>query len=76
MVRQALADAQPPGRKRQERERPVLRPLLPFIDRILEADRKAPRKQPHRTSDLAADFSGDAGTAGGGINDPSVRARA
>jgi len=47
MVRQALVDAQPPARKQPERERPVLRPLLPFVDRILEADRKAPRKQRH-----------------------------
>src|ERR1700726_1849196 len=47
MVRQALADAQPPKRKLGERERPVLRPLISFIDRILEADRKAPRKQRH-----------------------------
>jgi transposase len=47
MVRQALADAQPPERKRTERERPVVGPLIAFIDGILEADRKAPRKQRH-----------------------------
>jgi transposase len=47
MVRQALANAQPPERKQAERERPVIAPLVPFIDRILEADRKAPRKQRH-----------------------------
>ena len=47
MVRQALANAQPPERKRTERERPVIAPLVPFIDGILEADRKAPRKQRH-----------------------------
>ena len=30
-----------------KRERPVLGPVIPFIDAILEADRKAPRKQRH-----------------------------
>lgn len=47
MVRQALGDAQPPARKRSRRERPVVGPLIAYIDGILEADRKAPRKQRH-----------------------------
>jgi hypothetical protein len=47
MVRQALADARPPERKPSQRERPVIGPLRPFIDAILEGDRNAPRKQRH-----------------------------
>ena len=47
MVRQALADAQPRDRKRTERERPVVGAPIPFINAILEADRKSPRKQRH-----------------------------
>jgi transposase len=47
MVRQALASAEPPARRKWEHERPVIDPLRPFIDAILEADRNAPRKQRH-----------------------------
>ncbi len=47
IVRQALADAQPPGRRKAERNKPQLGPVKDFIDTILEADQRAPRKQRH-----------------------------
>ena len=47
MVRQALADANPPARKRPERKKLRLGPVMEFIDAILESDRKAPRKRRH-----------------------------
>ena len=47
MVRQAVANALPPNRKRPKRKRPRLDTVIPFINAILKADRKAPRKQRH-----------------------------
>jgi transposase len=46
-VRKALASAMPVDRKIPDRERPKLAAAIPFIDGILESDRKAPRKQRH-----------------------------
>jgi len=46
-VRQALASAVPPARKRPERVAPALDGWKPLIDGWLEADRSAPRKQRH-----------------------------
>jgi hypothetical protein len=47
MVRQALADANPPGRKIPERKRPRIDSVAEFIDQILAGDGNAPRKQKH-----------------------------
>lgn len=47
MVREALDSAVPKERKRGTRDKPKLGAAIPFIDSILEADRKAPRKQRH-----------------------------
>lgn len=46
-VRQALESSLPPERKRPVRRRTVLEPALPFINRILDEDQRAPRKQRH-----------------------------
>lgn len=47
LVREALGSAVPAARKRPQRERPAIGPLVEFIDAILLADRQAPRKQRH-----------------------------
>jgi transposase len=47
LVRQAVASAIPPERKRPVRKSPQLDDIRQFIDDILQTDLKAPRKQRH-----------------------------
>jgi hypothetical protein len=47
MVREAIGSALPKPRKKTERPHFKMLLAAPFIDAILEADRKAPRKQRH-----------------------------
>jgi transposase len=47
MVREAVGSAVPRPRKIPERQRPKLTAAIPFIDEVLEADRKVHRKQRH-----------------------------
>jgi transposase len=47
MVREAIGSALPEARKKAERPRWKMEAAVPFVDQILETDRKAPRKQRH-----------------------------
>ena len=47
MARETIESAIPKARKKAERDKPKLKQVIPWIDAILEADRKAPRKQRH-----------------------------
>ena len=47
MVREAIGSALPTPRKKVERPRWKMAAAIPFVDQILEADKKVPRKQRH-----------------------------
>jgi len=47
MVREAVRNAVPPPRKKTVRPHSKLKAAIPFIESILEEDRKSPRKQRH-----------------------------
>src|SRR5206468_9750327 len=46
-VREAVRNAVPPPRKKTVRPHSKLKAAIPFIESILEEDRKSPRKQRH-----------------------------
>ena len=61
-----LDHPEPPGyRRTAPRPRPKLDPLLPVIDQILEADRKAPRKQRHTARRIFERLRDEHGYTGG-----------
>jgi len=47
MVREAIGSAVPGARKKPDRPYWKLKPAIPLVESILEADRRAPRKQRH-----------------------------
>ncbi len=47
MVREAIRNAVPSARKKPDRPHWKLKPFIPLIESMLEADRSAPRKQRH-----------------------------
>jgi len=47
MVREAIGNAMPMPRKKPDRPHWKLKPFIPLIEDMLEADRNAPRKQRH-----------------------------
>src|SRR5271166_810060 len=71
VVRQAVASAIPPEKRKAAREAPKLDRVKEHIDRMLEADRQAPRKQRHTAHRISGrDFATSPEYA---IGEPTVR---
>jgi len=63
-VRQALASAAPPARKKRVFAAPVLDPVKPVIDAMLREDLEAPRKQRHTARRVLARLVEEHGVTG------------
>lgn len=61
-VRQALAAAEPPPRKKPVRTAPRLDPYKPVIDEMLRYDLTAPRKQRHTATRILTRLRDEPGT--------------
>lgn len=59
MVREAIGDAMPQMRRIAEREKTKMAGVIPWIEGILEADRKAPRKQRHTAHRIWSRLKGE-----------------
>jgi hypothetical protein len=70
-VRQALASAVPPPRKKRVFPAPVLDPVKPLIDAMLRADLDAPKKQRHTARRILARLVDEYGVTA--ISYPTVR---
>ena len=70
-VRQALASAVPPSRKKRVFPAPVLDPVKPLIDAMLRQDLDAPKKQRHTARRILARLVGEHGVTA--ISYPTVR---
>jgi transposase len=65
-LKKILDHPEPPGyRRTAPRPRPKLDPLLPVIDQILEADKKAPKKQRHTARRVFERLRDEHGYTGG-----------
>ncbi len=72
MVRQALANAAPPERQQWNRKRPIMAPLMPYIEAILEADPATPpRKQRHTAHHIGSGWRRS--NPGGELSEVTIR---